>query len=101
MSDELKVRHAAEFLRCLETMDVEGIRRLWAHVSPHLPVPKTQGEWLYTMHMARSASDRVRLSRRQYSHRWLQERGFGSLLPEPLWPNDRGREQRSCVVLRV
>jgi len=82
----IKQRHAAEFRRCLIDLDVNGVRKLWAEVSPHLPQPSNVKETLFTLHMARTEAQSVPLRLRQYSHRWLRERGFGSMLPEALWP---------------
>lgn len=76
--------HAAEFRRCLLELDAKGVMRLWRHVSPHLAQPKTETEALYTLHMARSGAQSVPDRLRQYSDRWLRERGFGSLMPDHL-----------------
>lgn len=76
--------HAAEFRRCLIELDVRGIMRLWAHVSPHLHQPANEREALYTLHLARSNAQSLPLKARQYSHKWLLERGFGSGLDIPL-----------------
>lgn len=97
---ELKIKHGEEFYRCLVSMDVRGIQKIWGHVAPHIPKPQKFSEWLFAMHMARTQSARMPLKLRQYSFRWLQERGFGSFLPEQLWPNDKGREQKSCVIVK-
>lgn len=86
LDDRIKLKHAAEFRRCLIELDVTGVRKLWAEVSPHLPQPKSIKETLFTLHMARTEAQSVPLGLRQYSHRWLRERGFGSMLPEAQWP---------------
>ncbi len=83
---QIKQLHAAEFRRCLIDLDVNGIRKLWAEVSPYLPQPQNTKEALFSLHMARTEAQSVPLGLRQYSHRWLRERGFGSMLPEALWP---------------
>lgn len=82
----IKQRHAEEFRRCLTELDVVGVRRIWAEVAPHLPQPANENETLFTLHMARTEAQSIPLNLRQYSHRWLRERGFGSMLPEALWP---------------
>ncbi len=70
--------HAAEFRRCLEMIDVKGVRRLWRHVSPHLPQPKDDDDALYTIHLARVAmKDAIAPALRQYSEAWLNERKVG------------------------
>lgn len=70
--------HAAEFRRCLEMLDVRGIRKLWQHVSPHLPQPATDDEALYTIHLARvEMKDAISPKLREYSKRWLDERKIG------------------------
>lgn len=77
--DELKAKHGGEFRRCLIECDVNGIIRLWKHVAPHLPI-RSRKEALYTLHLARTEAESVPLRLRQYSDRWLRERGFGSCL---------------------
>lgn len=76
----------AEFRRCLEDLDVAGVRKLWAHISPNLPAPKSDAEALTTLHMARTAAESMPLKLRAYSHRWLLDRGLPSQLPDPLKP---------------
>lgn len=79
---ELKLKHAAEFRRCLVDLDVAGVMALWRHVAPHLGQPSSEREALYTMHLARTKAENVSPRLRAYSQRWLNERGFGSFLPE-------------------
>lgn len=79
--------HSAEFRRCLETLDTAGIRRLWAHVSPHLPQPKTDDDALIAIHHARTQASSISLKLRAWSHRWLEERGFPSGLPDEIRPS--------------
>ena len=76
---EIVVTHAAEFRRCLVDLDIAGIRRLWAHVSPHLPQPANDEEALYTLHLARTKTPTLPLSLRTYSKKWLQERQVGRI----------------------
>ncbi len=70
------MNHADEFRRCLIDLDADGIRRLWHHVSPHLPQPKSNDEALMTMHLARL---QMPLTKQQhdYSKAWLAERETG------------------------
>lgn len=79
--------HSAEFRRCLEEIDIAGVRRLWAHVSPHLPQPKTDHEALVTIHHARTQANSIRLRLRAWSHRWLLDNGYPSGLPDELKPS--------------
>lgn len=78
--------HHAEFARCLATCDVAGIRKLWAHVSPHLPQPASDREALITIHHARTQVQSFSLRLRAYSHRWLIDNGYPSALPDELKP---------------
>ena len=88
--------HAAEFKRCVEELDVEGIRRLAAHVLPHLPAPNTDAEALTALHIARTQAEWLHLRHRAYSHRWLEERGLPSHLPDHLKPS----AEQICPVVR-
>lgn len=78
--------HNDEFRRCLEQVDVAGIRALWAHVSPHLPQPQTDDEARVTIHHARTQAQSLPIKARAYSHAWLTERGLPSGLPDELKP---------------
>jgi hypothetical protein len=71
------------FRRCLEELDVEGIRSLWAEHSPHLSQPSAE-EALISLHMARTAAEGIEFKCRAYSHKWLTERGYSSRLPDHL-----------------
>jgi hypothetical protein len=77
--------HAAEMRRCLVACDIAGMRRLWAHVSPHLPQP-SESQALIAIHHARTQTNSIELKYRAYSHRWLRERGYPSGLPDELKP---------------
>lgn len=68
--------HAAEFRRCLVELDIVGMRRLWNHVSPHLPQPKTDADVVMTMHAARVQMATLPEDKRAYSEAWLSERGL-------------------------
>lgn len=89
--DEIKAKHGAEYFRCLDTLDIAGIRKLHAHTSPHLAQINTTKEALYALHMARTACEAISLQKRMYSDRWLRTRGVGSYLPAKyqLHPDER------------
>jgi hypothetical protein len=83
------MHHAAEFRRCLLEMDVEGIMRLWSHVSPHLPQP-TPAEAVIQLHIARCETRRFPKKAKDYSFAWLAEQGYQKIdgqwvsgLPKP------------------
>lgn len=78
--------HSAEFRRCMVELDIVTMRKLWRHVSPHLPQPKTDEETLAALHLARTQARSMPLKLRAYSHRWLTERGIPSQLPDQLRP---------------
>lgn len=80
------MQYGTEMRRCLEDMDVERARRLWAYASPHLPQPETDGEAVAVMHHARTAAGSVPMRARAYSHRWLLDHGLPSGLPDGLKP---------------
>lgn len=80
------MNHSAELRRCLEDCDIVGIKRLWAHIAPHLPQPASDSDALTIIHHARTQAQSIRLSLRFYSHSWLCERGMPSGLPNELRP---------------
>src|SRR5579872_6695472 len=80
-------KHSAEFRRCLVELDVAGVRKLWRHVSPHLPQPASDADALATIHVARTQTESIPLKLRAWSHRWLLDHGFPSMLPDPLKPS--------------
>lgn len=77
---------SAEMRRCLVDLDVAAVRKLWKQASPHLPQPETDEQALIQLHAARTGSDAIPLRLRAYSYRWLQERGYPTLLPDHLKP---------------
>lgn len=77
---------AAEFRACLERCDLEGVKAIWGRTFPHLPVPKTDELVLVTIHRARTQAESIAFRLRAYSHRWLEERGLPSGLPDELKP---------------
>jgi hypothetical protein len=79
--------HATEFRRCLENMDVRGIRRIWRHVSPDLPQPSNDHDALVAIHHARTQAQSIAFKLRAYSHRWLIDSGYPSALPDRMKPS--------------
>lgn len=61
------------------------MRRLWHKLAPQMPM-HDDAEMLAAMHLARTKSELVRFKLRAYSHAWLTERGYPSLLPDELRP---------------
>ena len=78
----IKEKHAAEFLRCLLELDVDGVMRISAHVFPPQCQPSNRAEALASLHLARTNSSRVPERARRYSQRWLNERRLGSWLTD-------------------
>jgi len=74
------------FRQCLEEMDVAGIRKLWRARAPppHPPVDDREAE--ATLHRARTDGRVLSLKQLAYSHRWLEDRGYPSGLPDDLKP---------------
>jgi hypothetical protein len=77
--------HANELAGYLEAVDVEGMRRLWRNVAPHMPLHDDAG-MVVAIHMARTQTEAVRFRHRAYSHAWLMEHGYPSLLSDELKP---------------
>lgn len=78
--------YSAAFRTALEDLDVALMRKLWAHVQPNMPQPKTDAGTLVALHHARTQARSVEFDKRAYSHAWLVERGYPSGLPEHLKP---------------
>jgi hypothetical protein len=89
---EIQLRHGPEFQRCVRELDVDGIIKLWNHVAPAPTHVMSRKEALYSLHMARAQAESIPLHLRQYSDRWLRERGFGAFLPKHLSELKRIRE---------
>lgn len=70
--------HSSEFRRCLLEMDVQGIMRVWRHVSPHLPQP-TEAEAHVQLHIARCEAKGLPLKAKAYSTAWLAELGYQNI----------------------
>lgn len=75
------------FRDLLEAGDVRGLRRHWASAAPNMPQPKNAEEAEIIMHRARTEAESVSFRHRAYSHRWLEERGLPSGLPDRLRPS--------------
>ena len=74
----------AAMIVAMENRDVDQMLRIHMAVMSHLPRPASYADAEKTMHMATTATERVSLKARAYSHAWLTERGFPSLLPDRL-----------------
>jgi hypothetical protein len=73
---------SAAFRQCLETLDIDLMRKLWRHVAPNMPQPESDDDTLVSIHIARTESKTVKTKLRMYSHCWLRERGYPSRLPD-------------------
>lgn len=74
--------YSSAFRECLNNLDVEGIRKLWQHIQPNMPQPKTDEEALFALHHARTQTNSISARKRAYSHHWLRERKLPSGLPD-------------------
>lgn len=74
------------FKAALEQCDVPLVRKIWAHLFPNMPQPKTDEAALATIHYARTLMP-IDLKLRAYSHAWLLERALPSGLPDNLRPS--------------
>lgn len=79
---EIRSRYGAEFFRCLNELDVEGIMRISAHVFPPEWQPSSRTEALASLHLARTQNAFISAKAKKYSQRWLNERGLGSFMPD-------------------
>jgi hypothetical protein len=77
---------AAEFRNILVSLDIDGAVSFWSQLFPGHPVPASRKEVLVAMHMARTSASSINFQERAYSHHWLQDHNFPSLLPDPLKP---------------
>jgi hypothetical protein len=80
------MQHQAELRRCLIDCDVAQLRKLWAHIAPQWPQPKTERDMLVALHIARTNTNGIPFRARAYSHRWLIDGGWPSGLPDHLKP---------------
>lgn len=76
----------AQFRQALVDGDVNALLAIWARVMPHLPQPETREAAAAVMHRARTEATSVPFRARAYSHRWLEDRGLPSGLPDRLKP---------------
>ncbi len=79
--------HSAEARRILLALDVNAMRKFDAFMAPNKPkgMVGSDADILAGMHSARAQLDIIPLRHREYSHRWLKERGMPSQLPPHLW----------------
>lgn len=66
--------HASQFRQCLESLDAVGAQAIWAHVMPHLPLPKNEDATFEIMHRARIEMRSLPERAKAYSRQWLKER---------------------------
>lgn len=76
----------AAFQALLEAGDVSALRNAWAQAAPHLPQPASHNDAEFSMHYARTVSQKITFPKRAYSHAWLSERSLPSGLPDHLRP---------------
>lgn len=93
--------YANEFRRCLEELDIAGIRKLWRDISPHLPQPGSDAEALATLHHARTEAGSIAIRLRAYSHHWLLDHGLPSGLPDALKPEAERLYPRSSEAVGI
>lgn len=76
-----------QFRQYLVAADVDGVRRLWAHAFPNMPqAPQRDRDVLIQIHLARTQMVSIPLKLRAYSHRWLLDNGYPSMLPDDMKP---------------
>lgn len=73
----------SEAFRCLDELDIEGMKRLHLAKFPHLPLASDEAV-LKTLHIARTLCEKLPFWKRAYSHAWLEERNLPSRLPDRL-----------------
>jgi hypothetical protein len=77
----------AQFRQYLAAADIDGCRRLWEHAFPNMPqAPVKDRDVLVQIHLARTTTSSIDFKLRAYSHRWLTDNGYPSLLPDELKP---------------
>jgi hypothetical protein len=92
---------SAVMRRCLEELDVPRAQTFWGHVAPHLPQPQSEAEALACLHRARTEAQSIALGYRLYSHRWLEDRGLPSGLPDELKPKAERRDPRIASAVGI
>lgn len=70
--------------QALIELDVDAACAIWKAAAPHLPAPPSREAAIATMHMARTKTQTIVPRLRYYSHRWLLDHGYPSLLPDRL-----------------
>lgn len=80
------IDHSALFREYLVACNIQGVRRLWQHHSPHLPQPNGDYEVQVVIHVARTRMESIPIQLRLYSHQWLLENNLPSHLPDVLKP---------------
>lgn len=68
----------SELQRCLTELDVPGLVKIWAEVSPHAP-PLAPAEAIIAAHMARVEARHMHKNLKLYSLAFLDERGYRKL----------------------
>jgi hypothetical protein len=87
------------FRQCMLDLDVETARRCWADIAPQMPQPKSDAETLVTLHLARTQTEAVPSHKRVYSHHWLLDHGYPSMLPAHMQPKaERPRKVEAVGV---
>jgi hypothetical protein len=89
------------FRACLLDLDIETVRRCWAHAAPGMPQPKNDFEVLVTLHHARTQAASVPQKLRCYSHCWLLDRGLPSGLPDHMKPAAQRMYPREVLAVGV
>lgn len=74
------------FRQLLIEGDFRAMRRVFAAHCPHLPEPADDDQAEVSMHMARTGAESIPFRHRAWSHRWLSERKYPSLLSDKLKP---------------
>lgn len=67
-------------------LDVKGAHRLWGELFAHLPRAEGDHDMLITLHVLRTQDEMMIPRLRYYSHRWLEDHGHPSHLPNRLKP---------------
>lgn len=71
---------------CLEAIDVDRLRKVWDVVFPHIPQPVKDADMVVQIHLIRTQASSIAFKLRAYSHRWLTDNGYPSLMPDELRP---------------
>jgi hypothetical protein len=90
--------HGSEFRRCLNELDVDGMRRLHQAMTGEL---LSEMQTRVALHHARTLANSLPLSARAYSHAWLCERGLPSGLPDGLKPKAERLHPREAKAVGI